>query len=189
MQDSSLEVLDICRCLATEKDDDTMNPTIVDLLEPYIIENFEDSYYKKEEYIICYAVSIKQNQAFSRNVLWWRRNLSKSLASSAGYKMSSISIIQSKRTIVIYEVKFVYWSELLLSLINSVLNLGKYPCFPQQPILVKISEEQVEEEGGSEELEAQLVNQGLWTIKPCANGTKELILNLFIHWSNRKRGY
>ncbi|KAA6388241.1 MAG: hypothetical protein EZS28_016234, partial [Streblomastix strix] len=59
----------------------------------------------------------------------------------------------------------------------SNLNKGKQynPIFPPQPLLARRSVEQIEEEGGNEEIEAQLINiRGKWDIKV---------------WVNRATGY
>ncbi|KAA6388800.1 MAG: hypothetical protein EZS28_015671, partial [Streblomastix strix] len=67
------------------------------------------------------------------------------------------------------------------------LHEGKrsLPYFPPLPQLVKSSMEQIEEEGGSEEVEAQLVNNGQYgRINEWANWTQKIRLNFFIEWSN-----
>ncbi|KAA6399886.1 MAG: hypothetical protein EZS28_004585 [Streblomastix strix] len=55
--------------------------------------------------------------------------------------------------------------------------------FPRQPILAKRSQEQIEEEGGSEEIETLLINKGNqnYNIKGNAKWAKRSILNHFIH--------
>ncbi|KAA6375347.1 MAG: hypothetical protein EZS28_029126 [Streblomastix strix] len=71
------------------------------------------------------------------------------------------------------------------------LHIGRYNdelYFPPQPLLAHRSDEQIEEEGGNEEIEAQLINnreiQYIGNIKSQANGAKGWILNYFIKWGN-----
>ncbi|KAA6318152.1 MAG: hypothetical protein EZS28_054986, partial [Streblomastix strix] len=69
------------------------------------------------------------------------------------------------------------------------LNKGRksswYPSFPPQPLLAQISDEQLEEEGGNEEIESQLINKGFnGDIKTDANRAKIAILNYFIKQGN-----
>ncbi|KAA6374625.1 MAG: hypothetical protein EZS28_029848 [Streblomastix strix] len=69
------------------------------------------------------------------------------------------------------------------------LNKGKnnYARFPPQPLLSRRSDEQLEEEGGNEEIESQMVNKGYRNhIKNSANEAKGMILNYFIEQGNRK---
>ncbi|KAA6397090.1 MAG: hypothetical protein EZS28_007380 [Streblomastix strix] len=67
-----------------------------------------------------------------------------------------------------------------------VLNKGTY-SFPPQPLLAHISNEQIEEEGGNEEVEAQLINKWDYDgIKIWANEAKRGILNYFIEQGNTK---
>ncbi|KAA6385594.1 MAG: hypothetical protein EZS28_018879 [Streblomastix strix] len=54
------------------------------------------------------------------------------------------------------------------------------PSFLPQPLLAKRSMEQIEEEGGSEEVDAQLVNNGIFVMHK-AKKIKGLILNYFIN--------
>ncbi|KAA6363301.1 MAG: hypothetical protein EZS28_041172 [Streblomastix strix] len=56
------------------------------------------------------------------------------------------------------------------------------PLSPQ-PILLKSCLEQIEDEGGNEEIEAQLVNKG-YIIKDHANDAKRYILNIYVDNSN-----
>ncbi|KAA6378258.1 MAG: hypothetical protein EZS28_026215 [Streblomastix strix] len=55
--------------------------------------------------------------------------------------------------------------------------------FPPQPVLFKSCLEQIEDEGGNEEIEAQLVNKG-YIIKDEAYDAKESILNIYVQWGN-----
>ncbi|KAA6392545.1 MAG: hypothetical protein EZS28_011931 [Streblomastix strix] len=71
------------------------------------------------------------------------------------------------------------------------LNQGRIddcqPSFPHQPLLVRRSVEQFEEEGGNEEIEAQMSNVGYfigYNIKSNANQAKGRILNYFIEQGN-----
>ncbi|KAA6397954.1 MAG: hypothetical protein EZS28_006513 [Streblomastix strix] len=70
------------------------------------------------------------------------------------------------------------------------LNKGKnnFATFPPQPLLARRSDEQIEEEGGNEEIDSQLINKGYQyrNIKHRANETKGAILNYFIEQGNRK---
>ncbi|KAA6376863.1 MAG: hypothetical protein EZS28_027609 [Streblomastix strix] len=58
-----------------------------------------------------------------------------------------------------------------------------YPSFQPLPLLARSSEEQIEEEGANEELEAQMKNnkENQWGIKVWAINTKAAIVNHFIH--------
>ncbi|KAA6366116.1 MAG: hypothetical protein EZS28_038357, partial [Streblomastix strix] len=63
--------------------------------------------------------------------------------------------------------------------------------FQPQPLLARRSNEQIEEEGGNEEIDSQLINKGkgsFWSIKNNANGAKGWILNYFIEQSNQRPG-
>ncbi|KAA6402936.1 MAG: hypothetical protein EZS28_001545 [Streblomastix strix] len=56
------------------------------------------------------------------------------------------------------------------------------PSFQPLPLLGRRSEEQIEEEGANEEMEAQMINNGLGRgIDNWANKAKEVIQNHFIH--------
>ncbi|KAA6393013.1 MAG: hypothetical protein EZS28_011456 [Streblomastix strix] len=66
------------------------------------------------------------------------------------------------------------------------LNQGKYNSFPPLPLLAQISKEQIEEEGGSEEIESQLINKGYNYINVKANQAKAAILNYFIDINNTR---
>ncbi|KAA6363103.1 MAG: hypothetical protein EZS28_041370 [Streblomastix strix] len=72
----------------------------------------------------------------------------------------------------------------------SNLNKGRNynPSFPPQPLLVRRSDEQIEEEGGNEEIESQLINKksDYGHIKNSANYAKGWILNNFIKYDNPK---
>ncbi|KAA6380445.1 MAG: hypothetical protein EZS28_024028 [Streblomastix strix] len=64
------------------------------------------------------------------------------------------------------------------------LHLGRnwQPSFQPLPLLVRNSEEQMEEEGANEEIDAQMNNNGLDDeIRNWANDAKAAILNRFIH--------
>ncbi|KAA6373584.1 MAG: hypothetical protein EZS28_030889 [Streblomastix strix] len=66
---------------------------------------------------------------------------------------------------------------------------GNQYSFPPQPLLARRSDEQIEEEGGNEEIDSQLINKGkgsFWSIKNNANGAKRAILNYFIKQSNQR---
>ncbi|KAA6394607.1 MAG: hypothetical protein EZS28_009870 [Streblomastix strix] len=64
------------------------------------------------------------------------------------------------------------------------------PYFPPLPLLARGSEEQIEEEGGSEEIDAQLNNKGdCGNIKRNTNLAKSVILNNFIQSSNQHSGW
>ncbi|KAA6369071.1 MAG: hypothetical protein EZS28_035402 [Streblomastix strix] len=61
------------------------------------------------------------------------------------------------------------------------------PSLPPYPVLFKQCLEQFEDEGGNEEIEAQLVNKCkgyYYDVKDDANRAKEKILNIFVNWSN-----
>ncbi|KAA6362059.1 MAG: hypothetical protein EZS28_042414 [Streblomastix strix] len=66
------------------------------------------------------------------------------------------------------------------------LHEGRYdwqPSFQPLPLLVRRSEEQIEEEGADEELEAQIITKGYnGYIKSRANRAKAETLNHFINW-------
>ncbi|KAA6363591.1 MAG: hypothetical protein EZS28_040882 [Streblomastix strix] len=65
---------------------------------------------------------------------------------------------------------------------NNSNNINNQPSFIPQPALSKICIEQMEEEGGNEEVESQLINKGnVWKIIGDAEEVKGLILNRFIH--------
>ncbi|KAA6402298.1 MAG: hypothetical protein EZS28_002172 [Streblomastix strix] len=71
------------------------------------------------------------------------------------------------------------------------LHQGKYlipfPICPPLPLLSKSSIEQIEEEGGSEEIDAQLINNRQnGYIKYEANMAKSEILNHFIYRSDKE---
>ncbi|KAA6386906.1 MAG: hypothetical protein EZS28_017569 [Streblomastix strix] len=59
--------------------------------------------------------------------------------------------------------------------------------FPPQPLLAHRSDEQIEEEGGNEEIDSQLINEGFsGNIKNSANWAKGAILNYFIEQGNTR---
>ncbi|KAA6390742.1 MAG: hypothetical protein EZS28_013734 [Streblomastix strix] len=64
-------------------------------------------------------------------------------------------------------------------------NGSNYPLFLPLPLLAHSSKEQIEEEGGNEEVEAQLINNGNinCNIKDNAKWTKRSIFDHFIHSS------
>ncbi|KAA6388983.1 MAG: hypothetical protein EZS28_015491 [Streblomastix strix] len=58
------------------------------------------------------------------------------------------------------------------------------PSFQALPLLARRTEEQIEEEGANEEIEAQMSNVGYYVnIKDFAKGYKAATLNQFIHRS------
>ncbi|KAA6378226.1 MAG: hypothetical protein EZS28_026245, partial [Streblomastix strix] len=72
-----------------------------------------------------------------------------------------------------------------LKCLNEGKNYGTQ--FPPQPLLVRRSDEQIEEEGGNEEIDSQLINKGYsWNIKDEVNKVKGAILNFFIDSVNPK---
>ncbi|KAA6390772.1 MAG: hypothetical protein EZS28_013701 [Streblomastix strix] len=61
------------------------------------------------------------------------------------------------------------------------------PSFPQQICLARITDEQIEEEGGNEEIEAQLIYQSYYYyVKEYAKGAKSAILNYFVDQENSR---
>ncbi|KAA6376535.1 MAG: hypothetical protein EZS28_027941, partial [Streblomastix strix] len=67
------------------------------------------------------------------------------------------------------------------------LNKGKQNSFPPQPLLAHRSYEQIEEEGGNEEIDSQLINKAFsGNIKNSANRAKLAVLNYFIEQGNPK---
>ncbi|KAA6402153.1 MAG: hypothetical protein EZS28_002315 [Streblomastix strix] len=69
------------------------------------------------------------------------------------------------------------------------LHQGRYnsATFPPQPLLALRAHEQLEEEGGNEEIDSQLINEGLDSnIKNSASRTNGWILNHFIEQGNLK---
>ncbi|KAA6343904.1 MAG: hypothetical protein EZS28_052274, partial [Streblomastix strix] len=69
------------------------------------------------------------------------------------------------------------------------LNQGRNyePTFPPQPLLGRRSVEQIEEEGGNEEIDSKLINKGNYShIKTDANEAKRMILNYFIEQGNQR---
>ncbi|KAA6362084.1 MAG: hypothetical protein EZS28_042389 [Streblomastix strix] len=67
------------------------------------------------------------------------------------------------------------------------IHQGKQNSFPPQPLLVRRSVEQIEEEGGNEEIDSQIINKGNFfgcNIKDEANEAIGEILNYFIEWGN-----
>ncbi|KAA6377954.1 MAG: hypothetical protein EZS28_026520, partial [Streblomastix strix] len=83
------------------------------------------------------------------------------------------------------------WSGLFrLSNFLKCLHQGKQNSFPPQPLLVRRSVEQIEEEGGNEEIDSQIINKGKffgYNIKDDANEAKGIILNYFIEQGNTKK--
>ncbi|KAA6369790.1 MAG: hypothetical protein EZS28_034683 [Streblomastix strix] len=73
-----------------------------------------------------------------------------------------------------------------ISIFLSSLHQGRN-SFPPQPLLAQRADEQIEEEGGNEEIDAQLINKRYSdNIKNSANEAKGMILNYFIEQGNRK---
>ncbi|KAA6369149.1 MAG: hypothetical protein EZS28_035323 [Streblomastix strix] len=68
------------------------------------------------------------------------------------------------------------------------LNKGKQDSFPPQPLFARRSDEQIEEEGGNEEIDSQLINNGHqnYNIKDYTNIANGRILNYFIEQGNPK---
>ncbi|KAA6355726.1 MAG: hypothetical protein EZS28_048747 [Streblomastix strix] len=61
-------------------------------------------------------------------------------------------------------------------------NDGYLPSFQPLPLLVRITEEQIEEDGANEEIDAQIKNNGQYSnIKILGNYVKAVILNHFIN--------
>ncbi|KAA6380606.1 MAG: hypothetical protein EZS28_023869 [Streblomastix strix] len=82
----------------------------------------------------------------------------------------------------------IYWRLNHFSKFIRCLNQGRNynETFPPQPLLARRSDEQLEEEGGNEEIDSQLINKGNgWNIKNSANSAKGAILNYFIKQSNQ----
>ncbi|KAA6388898.1 MAG: hypothetical protein EZS28_015575 [Streblomastix strix] len=72
---------------------------------------------------------------------------------------------------------------LLMLIILDNLYQGRncYATFPPQPLLARRSVEQIEEEGGNEEIDSQLINKGQrGNIKSNAKGANRRILNHFV---------
>ncbi|KAA6393897.1 MAG: hypothetical protein EZS28_010575 [Streblomastix strix] len=81
-----------------------------------------------------------------------------------------------------------FFSVILKGRQTNYFNHG--PSFPPQPVLFKSFQEQIEDEGAYEEIEAQLVNKGRGVyndIKNNANYAKRRILNFFVDQSNPRR--
>ncbi|KAA6356785.1 MAG: hypothetical protein EZS28_047688 [Streblomastix strix] len=73
-----------------------------------------------------------------------------------------------------------------ISIFLKCLYQGTY-SFPPQPLLVRRSVEQIEEEGGNEEIDAQLINKGYrGNIKNSAIEAKGRIINYFIDQGNQR---
>ncbi|KAA6387841.1 MAG: hypothetical protein EZS28_016634 [Streblomastix strix] len=66
----------------------------------------------------------------------------------------------------------------------SPFNFMFIMSYTLQPVVIKNCEEQLEEEGGNEELEAQQINVGYSVIKSFANQYKRWALNYFVDFSN-----
>ncbi|KAA6367207.1 MAG: hypothetical protein EZS28_037266 [Streblomastix strix] len=68
------------------------------------------------------------------------------------------------------------------------LNQGNmfYRSFPPQPTLFKSCIEQIEEEGGNEEVESKLINKWSNSIKDWTNLVKAEILNTYIYKRNKR---
>ncbi|KAA6374861.1 MAG: hypothetical protein EZS28_029611 [Streblomastix strix] len=79
----------------------------------------------------------------------------------------------------------IYWGLDQTSNFLSCLNKEKYYLFPPQPLLAHRSDELIEEEGGNEEIDSQLINKkSNYNIKNNANIAKGAILNYFIEYGN-----
>ncbi|KAA6361124.1 MAG: hypothetical protein EZS28_043349 [Streblomastix strix] len=76
-------------------------------------------------------------------------------------------------------LRSIYW---FLSALHAGRNNGWQPSFQPLPLLARRSEEQIEEEGAKEEIEAQMNNNGYYVdIRNWANKAKAMTLNCFIH--------
>ncbi|KAA6398683.1 MAG: hypothetical protein EZS28_005785 [Streblomastix strix] len=74
-----------------------------------------------------------------------------------------------------------------LKFLNNGRDITKYPSFPPQPLLAKISIEQIEEEGANEEVDAQIANKGLYgNVKDKSKEVEGLLLNFFIDKNSSK---
>ncbi|KAA6393625.1 MAG: hypothetical protein EZS28_010850 [Streblomastix strix] len=72
-----------------------------------------------------------------------------------------------------------------ISFFLKYLHQGRLFTFPPQPLLARRSFEQIEEEGGNEEIESQMNNkENRGNIKNNANYAKKEILNYFIEQGN-----
>ncbi|KAA6376679.1 MAG: hypothetical protein EZS28_027791 [Streblomastix strix] len=81
----------------------------------------------------------------------------------------------------------IYWGLDQISNFLYNLNQGIKYLFPPQPLLARRSDEQIEEEGGNEEIDSQLINKGIsGNIKDYANRAKGATLNYFIEQGNPK---
>ncbi|KAA6349315.1 MAG: hypothetical protein EZS28_051940 [Streblomastix strix] len=77
-----------------------------------------------------------------------------------------------------YELNQIFW-------LLGQLNEGRHwqPSFQPLPLLARRTEEQIEEEGANEELDAQIKNNGYYLcIKYWAIRTKAVTLNHFVNW-------
>ncbi|KAA6383819.1 MAG: putative cathepsin B1 cysteine protease [Streblomastix strix] len=84
----------------------------------------------------------------------------------------------------------IYWGlnfiSIFLRCLNQVRNFNATQ-FPPQPLLVRRSVEQLEEEGGNEEIESQINNkENSGNIKSQANRAKATVLNYFIEQGNQR---
>ncbi|KAA6401227.1 MAG: hypothetical protein EZS28_003240 [Streblomastix strix] len=82
-----------------------------------------------------------------------------------------------------------YLSRFLKELYQGRLNpkIPDQPPFPPLPSFARSSKEQIEEEGGYEEVEAQLINKGQrYNIKDSADFVKRRILYYYVDKSNPK---
>ncbi|KAA6363332.1 MAG: hypothetical protein EZS28_041141 [Streblomastix strix] len=84
----------------------------------------------------------------------------------------------------------IYWRLDNISEFIKCLNNGRNnyePSFPPQLLLARRSVEQIEEEGGNEEIDSQIINKGIGgNIKDEANEAKGRILNYFVEKSNQR---
>ncbi|KAA6368851.1 MAG: hypothetical protein EZS28_035622 [Streblomastix strix] len=80
---------------------------------------------------------------------------------------------------IYYGLDYIYH---FLRALHTGRNNDWQPSFQSLPLLVRRSEEQIEEEGADEEIEAQMNNNGYYgNIMTQANDVKTLTLNRFIH--------
>ncbi|KAA6398505.1 MAG: hypothetical protein EZS28_005971 [Streblomastix strix] len=83
--------------------------------------------------------------------------------------------------------KEIYWGLDYISNFLRCLNKGKQYSFPPQLLLAHRSDEQIEEEGGNEEIDSQQINKkSNYNIKNNAIIAKGAILNNFIEQGNTR---
>ncbi|KAA6374246.1 MAG: hypothetical protein EZS28_030228 [Streblomastix strix] len=83
----------------------------------------------------------------------------------------------------------IYWGLNNISKFIRTLHQGRNPSFSPLPALSKTCEEQIEEEGSDEEIEAQLINRGqnYGQIKDHATEAKQTTLNIYVDRSNARQ--